>query len=98
MIAYRTYFIQHSPFEHQNHLYKAEIPLLHLEKNQLTFKEIWRRRIIAFVIGMSIILVWDNVLGIRFNSDWGANYNTHRRRKIFGNLRNGAKEGGDADD
>lgn len=50
------------------------------------------------MIGLGIIFIWDKVYGIGFNADWGANYNTHRRRKIFGNLRNGAKEGGEADD
>ena len=64
----------------------------------LTFKEIWRRRLIVLLTGLSIIFVWETLYGIGFNADWGANYNLHRRRKIFGNLRNGAKEGGDADD
>jgi hypothetical protein len=51
----------------------------------------WRRRVIALFVGLGIIFAWDNLYGIGFNYDWSANYNTHRRRKIFGNLRNGAR-------
>ena len=59
MMAYRTYFAQNSPFTKKNLQYEAEICTLHMEKNSLTFRESWRRRLWFFAVTTVGILLYD---------------------------------------